>query len=1832
MREYFRDPRPWRPKELVLLLLTTALAVASPNTQHEPAPHFTAETLNGATVKLHEYQGQPVLLFFGRTACPHCLRLIPALERLDIRSADRLKVFFVAVRQDLPNVLDFFYGKVMTYDVIMDSDGMVSTKYRVETVPQAALIDPSGRLVYMGSPEPLLYSPEGIEEVLSGRTKSPQVTDLRPQPPLAWPGVRRPNGVSQVTGDTVHNLSRRFIVDLDEPENYAKSLSQRLRNRRRNEIQAVADRIGARIVHPYGRWKNRIVLEIEPHNFDKLRQLPNFKHVREDKVVHALTADTVYQTRANYAWANAISGQGVNVCVVDTGVDYTHPDLRNKVTRQVNYFDDNDDAMDDNGHGTHVAGIIAGQGNLYRGLSYDANILAARCLGPKGDGYESDVVLAIEWCVEEGAHVINLSLGAGLYSDACDENIMSEAVNAAVEAGVVVACASGNDGNPNGIVAPACASGAIAVGAVDKMDNLASYSDGGKQLALVAPGGEQFGGAHYPEIVSAFSTLVANDPSLCFYFLAEMCYDNWFAVENNLYMRCIGTSMAAPHVAAAAALLLERNPTLTPAQIRRTLEQNADDLGEPGWDNLYGWGRINIEKALDNVPLALGQLSVNISDPNINAPLFREQPFDLAANIDCLGGDGCGEVQVFAQLCQGRDCSDFIPIDPNTPLTTTDHNPVELGALSGATLETRLSPAFDVEIVWDISEDTYTATANGAATHLGSDLATEYRSEDLEPDDGIGAIDADAQKLYDFTLPPGVPSRLRVQMKHYLVLQWEADPAGWRVQLADAQGQSLGLVGECIPISGGGGEPPSPDCWFETKDPAVLSQLNSGGLNHLLLTSFGVDEGDWLTFKNIYVIVDYEIDPDNDWVYRYLLNFDLSGIDPELEVTAARLLINVLEPQQDAIADVFTADNTLTPANTPQQLFTPDDPNYSSLLNPVKSFTCNRTGAVSINLKAVVNEAILARQSSVAIQLRERNDDQLVSLAAFNHQLAPVLTISQKLPPDAVIDPGQNPGEVPEPGVYPILYDTTVTRDVSENTYTKQDAPGSTPLGSTIAAEYSTGNLETESGLGTTDQDAEKVYSFTIPDGQVDEIRVRVENYFVLQFEDPDSGWYIFISDPNGSEKHLIGDCLPPTGGGGEPPPPDCWYISRDPAVLADLNPGGENYIKLQSHDVGENDWLAINAVEVIVSYAVDPENDSVHRYYVRFDVSSLTADSEIDSAVLGLYVEQPTEEAMADIYLVDNRYDVATGGYTIYNAEDAPYSNLKNPFKSIALDTPGRKRINVKPAVEDAVESGMGSVAFLIVERQQNQLVTLGGSTGNNAPTLDVYLKSGLYSALAKWTLQPREVDEFTLRVEAISSEGTGAASARIVRIIDPDRPTVYGIECLVEAAWVNCTRLAYGDRIEAVRVDAADPQQIPKVRLTLRNVPDNTIFIDADMPYVDGLFVLETDITLLDSGDWEIVATATDDDDYSHCKAVSFQIPWGRLQAEWIGPTDPVQVAKGESLIATARATCIEGECPGVKGRIEINGPMQIQYDDGSAEDYASLGLTDGYLAVKITPDDYPARLKTVRIYVTDTTTYPFELHIWDDKGATGTPHTELMLPRYYNPVAPTVVSPVGWYDIDVSNEDIVVSSGSVYLGWRQLTESQTNWVGFDTSTRQGRSWAYHPLLVWLTGQAWSNLDWLCDMDPGYCGNIMIRGVFEPVGYFHGDLPARAGVAPLYTSQAYPADCGDLDAGQTCEQSYLLHAVGPAGDRASVQATFANTHAAAGTTRRAVSIEPPATPCTAANLDAVGPVNLKDFAVLVGQWTANQPPIFADIDGSGTVDMADLAAMAQWWLEVCP
>lgn len=333
---------------------------------------------------------------------------------------------------------------------------------------------------------------------------------------------------------------------------------------------------------------NAIVVQGDEDKILALSKLPSVKRVTKSKPVRKFLAESVPMIKADKVWerkgprGNNLTGKGIVVAVIDSGVDYNHNDLGGcigngcKVIGGYDFVDSDADPMDVDGHGTHVAGIVAANGGVV-GVAPDASILAVRVLDSEGNGFNTQTVEGIEYAVDpdgdpstdDGADIINLSLGGP--GDADD--IVSSAVDAATAAGVVVVAAAGNNGSyyDIGKHSPASARTAITVGSVDKQNNISDFSSKGPVL-----------NSDYikPEVVA---------PGTGIYSLQT----------NNRYEEMSGTSMASPHVAGAAALLLQARPALQPEQMKSILMSSATNIS----DDIFasGYGLVDVQNALTNV-------------------------------------------------------------------------------------------------------------------------------------------------------------------------------------------------------------------------------------------------------------------------------------------------------------------------------------------------------------------------------------------------------------------------------------------------------------------------------------------------------------------------------------------------------------------------------------------------------------------------------------------------------------------------------------------------------------------------------------------------------------------------------------------------------------------------------------------------------------------------------------------------------------------------------------------------------------------------------------------------------------------------------------------------------------------------------------------------------------------------------------------------------------------------------------------------------------------------------------------------------------------------------
>jgi len=264
----------------------------------------------------------------------------------------------------------------------------------------------------------------------------------------------------------------------------------------------------------------------------------------------------VAQIKAHLAW-DCSRGKAVKVGVLDTGIDSGHPDLASNYRGGISFVAGETSPMDYNGHGTHCAGTIAAaiNGSGVVGVAPAAYLYAVKVLSASGSGNWSWLIAGIDWCIKNGVKILSMSLGGGSAPSA-----LEAMCNAAWSKGLLLVAAAGNSGGPVGF--PARYSSVIAVSAIDNANQIAGFSSRGPEVELCAPG------------VNVLST-----------------------VPGGGYRTLNGTSMACPHVSGAAALAWGSHRYTNNVTIRRLLAWTADNLGIPGRDPLFGFGRVDVEQA-----------------------------------------------------------------------------------------------------------------------------------------------------------------------------------------------------------------------------------------------------------------------------------------------------------------------------------------------------------------------------------------------------------------------------------------------------------------------------------------------------------------------------------------------------------------------------------------------------------------------------------------------------------------------------------------------------------------------------------------------------------------------------------------------------------------------------------------------------------------------------------------------------------------------------------------------------------------------------------------------------------------------------------------------------------------------------------------------------------------------------------------------------------------------------------------------------------------------------------------------------------------------------------
>lgn len=373
----------------------------------------------------------------------------------------------------------------------------------------------------------------------------------------------------------------------------------------------------------------QVVSVAEGRELETIRALerdPNVRYAEPNYLYHAFATpnDPNFSSQWAYpkiealdAWDIVTGTTSIKIAIIDSGIDMGHPDLANKIVDGYDFVGMNgipDGIPDDqHGHGTHVAGIAAAVTNNgvgVAGTSWGARIMPLRVLDDEGNGNGADIAAAINWAQTHGAKVANLSLG-GPYIPPDDARMLQEAIDVAHSAGLLIVAAMGNK-NTSTAYYPAAYANVLAVSATNEYDSKATYSNYGIYNDIAAPGG------YY---VGIYSTLPTYDVSLT-------------PTKNYGYL--IGTSQATPFVSGLAALIWSINPSLTPDQVQQIIQTTAVDLGTTGWDQYYGWGRINARAAIESQIVLLAPALYSISNPDMDGTYWVDWSDTLYATTYTL--------------------------------------------------------------------------------------------------------------------------------------------------------------------------------------------------------------------------------------------------------------------------------------------------------------------------------------------------------------------------------------------------------------------------------------------------------------------------------------------------------------------------------------------------------------------------------------------------------------------------------------------------------------------------------------------------------------------------------------------------------------------------------------------------------------------------------------------------------------------------------------------------------------------------------------------------------------------------------------------------------------------------------------------------------------------------------------------------------------------------------------------------------------------------------------------------------------------------------------------
>ncbi|MFC4323568.1 S8 family peptidase [Litchfieldia salsa] len=370
------------------------------------------------------------------------------------------------------------------------------------------------------------------------------------------------------TTENSHYVNQQVVVDFkkgqlptdNELDVMAKEINGKLLKRFNSSFIFKSDTLSTIELQSY--FTKRTDVDIVEPNFILIQneQSEAFSNGPNDRLYQRYQWN-LPMIQAESGWGISRGTEDVRIAVLDTGVDLDHPDLVGRLTKGYNIVDNTNLPDDDNGHGTHVAGVIASETNNKEGvagITWFNPIMPIKVMGNEGYGSSFDIANGIIWATDNGADVINLSLG-----NYRDSDLLHEAVTYAFNHDVVVIAASGND-NTDHPSYPAAYPEVLSVSAIDYNGNKASFSNYGNYIDITAPG------VHIP------STYL-----------------------DSQYAALSGTSMATPHVAALAGLIRSVQPDMKNTEVMAIIKDTSIDIGAMGKDIYFGEGLINVSAALE---------------------------------------------------------------------------------------------------------------------------------------------------------------------------------------------------------------------------------------------------------------------------------------------------------------------------------------------------------------------------------------------------------------------------------------------------------------------------------------------------------------------------------------------------------------------------------------------------------------------------------------------------------------------------------------------------------------------------------------------------------------------------------------------------------------------------------------------------------------------------------------------------------------------------------------------------------------------------------------------------------------------------------------------------------------------------------------------------------------------------------------------------------------------------------------------------------------------------------------------------------------------------------